>query len=292
MTLKRSSKRFKISTEAPNNKGFRVRTSGIDIGPYALNPLMLWMHQRPKGESREEILPLGNFLDVEIENGEVYGVPAFDMTDTFAVSIYNKVENGTIRMASAGLLPIDWERDVEGNLWLSKSQLVETTICDIGSNPEALAVKLYDENDEAINLSADYFQQLNLATKTKSDMKLIELKAEELFPLLGLADTAKADEAFKKIGELVTLTTTQSNQLKKLQSDKDATDAQLAEVQEKLDEQISLANTAKIKDLVAKAGPEGDKKSRRIKFHCMRNWRLLILTGLRLFWILCLSMNL
>jgi flavodoxin len=211
---------------------------------------MLWMHQRPKGESREEILPLGNFLDVEIVSGEVYGVPAFDMTDTFAVSIYNKVENGTIRMASAGLLPLEWERDAAGEIWLTKSQLVETTICDIGSNPEALAVKLYDADDKAIQLSADYFQSLNLATKTKSDMKLIELKADELFPLLGLADNAKADEAFKKINELVTLTTTQGTQLKKLKAD----------VQGKLDEQINLANTAKIKDLVSKAGPEGDKK--------------------------------
>jgi hypothetical protein len=153
LDMKKSSKRFLVSSEEKNSQGFRVRTAGIRLGQYEKNPLLLWMHKRPKGDSTEEILPLGNGVDMVIENGNLYGVPLFDPSDAFALKIHNKVENGTIRMASAGLHPISWKEDENGELWLWDSELVEWSLCDIGANPEALAVSLYNADGELVTLS-------------------------------------------------------------------------------------------------------------------------------------------
>jgi len=194
--MKKSTKRFVISSETQNNLDFKVRTSGIDLNQFNKNPLLLWMHKRPKGERRDEILPLGYWEDLEVNaQGQLTGVPVFDDTDDFALSIYNKVENGTLRMASAGLTPVEWEEDGDTN-WLSKSTLLEASLCDIGSNPDALAVVLYDENEQVITLSPDYLKKV-LPPK-KSDMKKIELSPSVL-PLIKLQDGASSEEVQEKI---------------------------------------------------------------------------------------------
>lgn len=250
--MKKSSKRFVISTDAENSNKFSVATAGIDISSYNQNPLMLWMHQRPKGERRDEILPLGNFVDLEFKDGKLYGVPTFDTTDTFAESISNKVENGTIRMASAGLIPLEWGRDAEGRMWLLKSKLVEVSIVDIGSNPDALAVALYDENDNLITLSDGYFKALIPDTNQNADtnMKLIQLSADQLLPIIGLADGAKPEEVQAKIQELVTLSSTQKNTIQTLTGEKKTAEDKATELQAELDKQINLANEAKVTALV------------------------------------------
>ena len=216
--LRKSTKRFVVSTEAENVGEFYVRTEGIELGQYEKNPLLLWMHQRPKGKSRDEILPMGNVLEVRKENNQITGIPAFDEEDWFAMTIYKKVENGTIRMMSAGLRPIEWRRDEAGKLWLWRSALVEISLCDIGSNPEALAVKLYDENEELITLSADYLD--NVIQNPKDDMsKLIQLSPEVL-PLLKLADGATPEQIQAKIQNLVTLADSQKTTIDTLTTEK------------------------------------------------------------------------
>ena len=104
--MKKSTKRFILSTEAKNSNGFRVRTAGINLADFKSNPLLLWLHKRPKGERADEILPLGRWEDIELKDGVVSAVPVFDEDDEFAMRIYKKVENGSLKMASAGLLPL------------------------------------------------------------------------------------------------------------------------------------------------------------------------------------------
>ena len=96
--MKKSSKRLIISTHAKNKVGFRTRTAGIDLAGFTANPLLLWMHKRPTGERTDEVLPLGYWDDVKLNGEELSGVPVFDDKDEFAMKIYHKVENGTIRI--------------------------------------------------------------------------------------------------------------------------------------------------------------------------------------------------
>jgi len=230
--MKRSTKQFVITTETKNSLGFRVRTAGIELADYNNNPLMLWMHQRPKGTSKEEVLPIGNMLDVTLKENKLFGTPAFDATDDFAVKLYDKVENGTLRMLSAGLLPLSWSKDADGDIWLETSKLKEVSLVDIGSNSEALAVTLYDESDRMITLS---LEEITNNLKPEIDMKLIQLNADVL-PLLKLADGATAEDVQTAIGNLITLAETKEQEVLKLTNERNDFETKLdAEVKKSID---------------------------------------------------------
>lgn len=237
--MKKSSKRFPISTEATNSLGFKVRSAGIDLTDFNNNPLLLWMHQRPKGERADEILPLGYWDDIKLEDGKITGVPVFDEDDAFAMKIYNKVENGTIKMASAGLKPFEFSPDKS---WLEKSSLQEASLVDIGSNKESLAIALYNEDNELVKL-ADFKQTFNI---NKPDMKLIELSAASVLPLLKLKEDANAAEAHTAILNLVTLSENQKTEITALKKDKEGLEGKLetAENADKKGKVVSLVDAA------------------------------------------------
>lgn len=239
--MKKSSKRFTLSTEATNSLGFKVRTSGIDLSDFNKNPLLLWMHKRPKGERQDEVLPLGYWGDIELKDGKITAVPYFDETDPFSMKIYNKVENGTIKMASAGLKPIEFA-ETSGEKWLEKSSLQEGSLCDIGSNKEALSVALYNDDNELIKL-ADFNQTLN---SNKTDMKLIQLSADQVLPLLKLKEDANAAEAQTALLNLVTLAESQKTEIDTLKTEK-------TDLQKKLDDAEEAGQKEKVVALVDKA---------------------------------------
>lgn len=243
--MKKSSKRFTISTEARNSFGFRVKTEGVDLSDFNKNPLLLWMHKRPKGERQDEILPLGYWTDIQVQDGRITGVPMFDESDPFAMKIYQKVENSTIKMASAGLKPGEFE-EIDGEKWLTKSSLQEGSLCDIGSNSEALAIALYNDNDEIINL-AEFNQQFNI--NKKDDMKLIQLSAAALLPLLKLNEDATDADAQVAILNLVSENKNQATQIQTLKDEKKTLQDKidLAENADKDAKAISLVDQA-VKD--------------------------------------------
>ena len=202
--MKISTKRYVISSEIKNSNGFKVRTAGINLADFNTNPLLLWMHKRPKGDSKDEVLPIGNIVELKIEYGKLTGKLAFDENDAFALSLFEKLENGTLRMVSAGLLPLTWGEDETGEIWLETSTLKEVSLVDIGSNSEAVAVTLYQEDKNQL-ITLSYDEILNINLKPKNDMKLIQLNAPEVLPLLKLADGATPVEVQAAIANLVTL---------------------------------------------------------------------------------------
>ncbi|MGY3054376.1 hypothetical protein ACVWYG_002583 [Pedobacter sp. UYEF25] len=247
----KSTKRFLLTSEKKNNQGFKVRTAGIDLTDFYNNPIMLFMHERPKGLSTTEVLPLGFWADLEIlADGRVYGTPVFDDTDDFAVKIYNKVENGTIKMASAGLAPGTFSDDPL-DLWLETSIGVEFSIVDRGSNSEALSssIALYNKTNELVTLSD--FQSIINSTKS-SEMKIIQLSAATAALLL-LKDGATETEAHTAIESLVTLAATNKTAIETLTADKAALATEKVELQTKVDEAVNLASTEKVIALVDKA---------------------------------------
>jgi len=219
--MKQSSKRFVFSSEALNSKKFRVKSSGVDVSQYNLNPQLLWMHTRPEGK-KDDTLPLGNGINLKLdEDGKWRFTPAFDDTDDFAMKIYNKVENGTLRMCSAGLgKPWEFE-EIDGEIWLTKSRLVEISICDTGSNDEALAseIELYDEEDQRINLTASHIK--TLIPKTNIDMSKITLDAAKALNMVELTEGSTGEEFLGKVEEAIQLTKTQKNQIVTLTKERD-----------------------------------------------------------------------
>lgn len=250
--MQRSSKRLVISTERKNALGFRVRTAGIDLADFTANPLLLWMHKRPSGQSKDEILPLGYWADVQLEGDRITAVPVFDPDDDFAMTIYHKVEKGIIKMASAGLHPTDWQVN-EDELWLERSLLKEASLVDIGSNSDAIEVALYNDLDELITLKTDFIQSFKR-------MEIIKLSGQELSTKLGLQPNELTPEvAMQKIGDLVTLADSQASTINVLKQEKQQAEQAKADAEQKHADLVKLQNEQKVLALV-----EGAVAERRI----------------------------
>lgn len=225
--MKRTSKRYVVTSDALNCYGFRVITSGGDISNYANNPILLWMHNRATGNTTNQILPLGNGIELVFEGSDdatkLWCYLQFDDTDPFALQIANKYENGTLNMLSLGAKPLEWSDDpadmVPGQTGptVTKWELVEISCVDIGGNPDAFGVQLYDADDNKINM-ADFtgesfvklFNPLQKITKTDNNdnMKLIELKGPALTGILlalKLKDDATEADVQKEVADLVQL---------------------------------------------------------------------------------------
>ncbi|MEQ8547628.1 MAG: HK97 family phage prohead protease [Cyclobacteriaceae bacterium] len=213
MSLKKT-KPFVISSEAKNSAGFRVRTAGINLSQYGANPVMLYDHD-PK-----QIL--GNGTDVHVDGVKLMFTPAFDTSDPDAEKIYNKVQNGSIRMSSAGLKPpFKWAKDEQGELWLEESVLRECTVCLFGANPEALAVQLYDEQNEVIELNeASVAKLIPTNINENTDMKTINLSASLLLPMVNLQEGATPEEVTAAIQKAIQLSETQAAKIVTLTEEK------------------------------------------------------------------------
>jgi len=201
---KKSSKRFIISDSNLNAQEFRMLTEGAILDDFEKNPLMLWNHQRPEGTDKNQILPIGHWEDIKVDGDEISAVPVFDENDDFAMSIYFKVEGGHIRMCSAGAEPLETSEAPDLLLpgqrkaTVTKWRLKEASIVDIGANPGALAVALYDANDQLIRLSdplhTSLIPTITTMTKQTTTAKAAAAKAAKV-----AADKAtKAAEAAQK----------------------------------------------------------------------------------------------
>jgi phage head maturation protease len=264
--MPKSTKRFIFSTSGLNGQGFRMLSEGAVMEDFYNNPVMLFNHTRPEGTDKNQILPIGHWEDIELNGDNWSAVPVFDDKDEFAMSIYNKVEAGHIRMCSAGAEPLATSANPKDILAgqtkasVTKWRLKEISICDIGANPGALAVALYDSKDNLIRLSDKSIENLipNIMAKTTTTAKAAAAKVaadkakKELAvakaKAIKLADDAEAaklaDDAEEPDAEL-----TDGEDEPDGDEDKDATIAalkkQLADCQEQLklaEEKMSLAD--------------------------------------------------
>lgn len=201
-------KTFVIIDESKvNSFGFRTMIDGVDLKQYKKNPILLWMHQRAFRGIKDEVLPLGNIVNIRVEGEErgerkLLGDALFDEKDAFAKQIGQKVEDGFLRMASAGLDPQEWSDAIElklpgqSRLTLTKSKLSEVSIVDIGSDDGALALW---KDGNMITLAAGgenkdipIYNDNHNENKKDMETKAIALK-------LGLPETATEQEILDKI---------------------------------------------------------------------------------------------
>jgi hypothetical protein len=265
--MKKTTKRYVLTTSALNCYLFRILTLGLDLSHYDKNPLLLWMHIRPKGLSVHEVLPMGRAVELRLEGDAITCALEFDDTDTFAMRIFNKYENGTLSMLSAGVKPIEWsdhpEHLVPGQIGptVMKGILVEVSCVDIGGNPDALPCTLYDDDDNIINmadLSHDglitLFNNLHLLnTEDNTSMKILTLSApaaNAILLQLKLGEAATEVEVQKAVADLVILSNSQATQISTLTDSKTDVDAKLVVAESKLAENLKLSQTAAVTALV------------------------------------------
>lgn len=259
----KATKRLIILSEQVNKYGFRALVDGVDLAQYERNPILLWMHYRAFGKKNEVILPLGNVIELKVETIDgigkcLTGLPVFDDTDDFAVSIYNKYENGTLRMGSAGLLPVEWSSDetliIQGQRGetLSRSILEEVSIADIGADNNALSIALYDSNHTRIELSSSDTSAVIplLINNKKSHMEKIELSAAKAAAILG-TDVKSVDQFETKVMEAVQLAASQKTEIDNLKNQNQA-------LQKKVDDAEKVQLSSKVEALVQ--GAVDDRK--------------------------------
>ncbi|QNK63954.1 hypothetical protein H7F33_05535 [Pedobacter sp. PAMC26386] len=260
----RASKRIIVISERVNRYSFRALIDGIDLAQFEANPVMLWMHNRAFGRKDEVFLPIGNVIELKKEvlpdvGYVITGQPLFDDTDEFAKSIYNKFENGTLRMASAGLIPIEWSEDIALLMpgqkagTLVKSILEEISMVDIGADSNALAIALYNQNHELIQLShnGDNAEIPVIKNpKIEKEMLKIELTAAKAAVLLGLKDVSSTDEFETKVSEVVQLAQSQKTQIETLTREKTEADGKVVQLTADLTKEKSVQLSSKIELMV------------------------------------------
>lgn len=167
---------FLVSDESLNSHGFKVLTAGINTTNFEKNPVMLYMHDRSHSV-------IGRWENLRKEGNKLYADAIFDEEDPEAVKIAGKVERGFIKAASVGILAIEHT----SNDVVSKSELVEISIVDVGSNRNAL--RLYHNSQEVKEL----YHQLNI-----TNMDLLQ----SLIILLGLPKDTTEEDILKKVAQL------------------------------------------------------------------------------------------
>lgn len=140
---------FVISTEAVDTYGTVFKVTGWDLERYKRNPIVCYGH-RHWGENPNTILGTSEvFLDGEQLIGRVTFEPA-DI-NPLAETVFQKVNHGTLRMASIGANPKrgHWGDEKMGEdkdvVYFDEQELLEWSIVPLGSNPDALK-----RNDETM----------------------------------------------------------------------------------------------------------------------------------------------
>lgn len=161
-------------------------TSGMDIGQYQRNPVLLYNHQR--GDV------IGLVKDLRVEKDEITGELVFDQATELSIRCKKQFEFGSLRMVSVGIDIRETSADplllVEGQTrpTITKSKLIEVSVVDVGANDDAIVLH---KDGKRVTLGKDGECALPLLNINQSNQQQMEQKQIAL--LLGLPETA--DEA-------------------------------------------------------------------------------------------------
>lgn len=185
--------RVVLTDGSVNDYGFRLDVSGYMPERFEKNPIMLFQHSK-------EVLPIGTWTDITVEDGKILATPVFDEADPFAVEVKGKVERGIIKAVSVGFEPLEVsEADKmpgQAGPTVTKFVLKEASWVAVPANPNALVVpaaegiastilemKAYDQNGVVFELSSGAFkkftQPFNKMDKIKAKLGLAAAATEE-----------------------------------------------------------------------------------------------------------------
>ncbi len=166
-------KEFIASTEGLNDHGFRVLTAGIRLERFKKNPICLAGHWGLAGK----------WLEVRVEGGKLILKGIQFSRNELGQRVKNDIEDGILTAVSIGIRILATSEDpalmLPGQRYptVVDCELYEVSIVDMPSNPEALEVRLYAENEkgEMVQLSAgqvsNFFKPLD-TMKLDDEVKL------------------------------------------------------------------------------------------------------------------------
>lgn len=197
--------RFICSDETINSYGFWVLAAGIDTSRFSKNPVMLWNHSRSYGR-KDDVLPIGYWKDLRIENGQLTAEAVFDEKDDFARQIAGKVRDGVIRACSIGIRILSTSTEPQHlkpgqtRETVISCELREISLCDIPANGNAVAVALYDEHDELMCMGEKVSDVLPVLLSVKPNSKPYNM--DKINEILGLTAGSSEEAAVAEIQKL------------------------------------------------------------------------------------------
>lgn len=206
-------KRFVINDETVKNSyGFRVLTAGIDIADFVANPVCLHDHRNDTKNV------LGTWADLNADNGKLLGTPQFDTEDSEGKEVVRKVNKGTIKACSMGILFNKKDMQlIAGEVVLTKCKLFEVSIVAVPSN--AAAIALYNQDGELLTEESVKSLCLSLQKQPNKD----NMKQITTYLQLGEnADEAAVIVAVKEIEAKLSAVTTERDSYKQQVADLEA----------------------------------------------------------------------
>ena len=191
-------KRVRITNDSLNSYGTRVLTSGMEIGQYERNPVLLYQHNRGQ--------VIGYVKDIKVENNEATGELMFDCASELSQRCKKQFEFGSLRMVSVGIDILETseakEHLIQGQTrpTITRSKLFEVSLVDIGANDDAIVLQ---KDGERITLGKNETSSFVILINSNNNNQIqTQMEKKELCLLLGLPETA--DEATIKaaIGDL------------------------------------------------------------------------------------------
>jgi len=189
-----------LSDESINCYGSRVLTEGIDLKFFKKNPVMFWNHHRSDDwTGNTETLPIGRWERLRIDGKKLIGTPDIDPDDEFSSRVLSKVEKGYINAASIGIDIVEVSTDPKLMLkgqtraTITKSILIEVSLCDIPANPNAVSLKAEDDKGGLIGVMI--LSNGKPVENLDEILPLIELnKSENLNSMSKNTDTSNTEE--------------------------------------------------------------------------------------------------
>lgn len=195
---------FKLSDQSLNSHGFRVLTAGIDLRRFLTNPVMCYDHDTHR-------LPIGRWENLRVEGESLLADAVFDTSDPEAAEVARKVEEGFLRGCSISIYVTE---AVDGELLpgqtsptVTRCELMEASICPIGSNPGA--VRLVAASGEPLAQSDTLTLSALLTNQNHRQMEKKELTLQEALQQLASKEadlTLLREENGQMREQLATLT--------------------------------------------------------------------------------------
>jgi HK97 family phage prohead protease len=187
--------KFVASTPAVDSHGTRLHPRGCKLDRFRVAGSLpfLWAHRR-EGEPDDV---LGRVVDVEVSEDSVVCVVEFD-DHPKALRCLRQVRRGFLMACSVGFVTEQEELAADGVVDVLAWQLCELSLCPIGSNPEALAVRGFTlrnntSRPDAARASGATSQAAGGVPHPNPKRGLC-MNLSEILAKLGLKEGAKADE--------------------------------------------------------------------------------------------------
>lgn len=129
-----------ITVASADRIGDTIDPKGMSLKNYRQNPVVMWLHDY-MGHTAAAGIPIGRSLKEKVEDNGIISKFEFLKGDPFVDRIKNAWDQGFLKTASVGFMPIVSEPNEKKGNHISKSELLEWSIIPIPAHPEALRIK-------------------------------------------------------------------------------------------------------------------------------------------------------